>query len=171
MTVLERNALTALRISTNQLLDDTGSQQFQDEAYFTNLTTDEDDQNFQAPKCFLPWPMSMGTQQLQPSLYTVPSNSFDDSYISPGPDSLESLIADKVGPSQLQLDSSGFPLECQPRQPPDIFPLEPQNNCTGTSPASSPASASCPDPAVNREVFGTVKVFKNHSATVHGSFI
>jgi len=105
--------------------------QFQDEIYFTNFHSDDDDQKVHVIKCSKPRPMLIETQ------YNIPSNSFDNGFVSLYLDSLESPFVDTVGPSQLCSNSSQLPLECQPSQSPETGLLDSQNGSMDISPLSS----------------------------------
>ncbi|KIW85663.1 hypothetical protein Z517_01055 [Fonsecaea pedrosoi CBS 271.37] len=80
-----------------------GSQQFQDETYFTNFQSDSEEHDLVA-KNLQAWPMPMETQPMQPKAYAMQSYS-NVPYLSPCLEPFDPAAVHTVGPAQLQLNS------------------------------------------------------------------
>ncbi|KIW32059.1 uncharacterized protein PV07_03633 [Cladophialophora immunda] len=120
---------------------DQGSQQFQDETYFTNFQSDTDDHDLVA-KDLNAWSLPLETQQTQPMSFTVRSY-LDAPYLSPCMEPFEPAGVQTVGPAQLQLNNPEFPLDYQAGRSPEaeFAALGPRDDGSDNSPLSSPSLA------------------------------
>ncbi|OAP60682.1 hypothetical protein AYL99_05684 [Fonsecaea erecta] len=121
---------------------DAGSQQFQDETYFTNFQSDNEEHDLIA-KDLDGWSIPTETQPMQSKSYAMQSY-LNAPYLSPSLDPFDPAALQTVGPAQLQLNSgSELPMDYQPCQSPDteLGPPSVKDDCSDISPLSSPSLA------------------------------
>ncbi|EXJ68158.1 uncharacterized protein A1O5_08773 [Cladophialophora psammophila CBS 110553] len=120
---------------------DQGSQQFQDETYFTNFQSDGDDHDLVA-KDLNTWPLPLETQQMQPSRSYAMQSYLNAPYLSPCLEPFEPAgpAVQTVGPAQLQLDNSEFTMDYQSPEA-DFCGLGAKDDGSDVSPLSSPSLA------------------------------
>ncbi|KIX91926.1 uncharacterized protein Z520_12362 [Fonsecaea multimorphosa CBS 102226] len=121
---------------------DPGSQQYQDETYFTTFQSDSEEHDLVA-KDLEGWSMPIETQPMQSRSYAMQSY-LNAPYLSPCLEPFDPAAVQTVGPAQLQLNSgSEFPMNYQPCQSPEaeFGAASVKDDCSDISPLSSPSLA------------------------------